>query len=991
MSKVRSLLLVCLLFFSFLLVGVNDVKAEEKDNYLLNPVVKYEFNEGALGADSMNGYDLTIAGNPTAGEKGVVLNGNSYLYMKALNGYDITDALDSFTVTVWAKEASIGAGHRFMIGTGVAYSVTGFGMGFYSTNSAYIVPSGAADGYASNFVTSSSDSFGPHATNYNTSLEWNLYTLMVKEGTLSYGVNGYLYTIPQTLSMNTIRNLTQTFTVGAVCSNDGSGVNNLFNGEIADVRIYNDFLSADEFKAIYDNGIGGAECVYRNVDISSIQNSSYTDANPYDFEVPATSTKLTENSILTAVKELDVKVKLSDDSVVSANVVPSKIEIKASEAIVTGVLDVTGVSNSKSVKVKVRVYMNTDAQITVNTTFTDHMVLQRNEKVKIFGYGGSEGGVVTVSYNGQTKTGVVGENGWSVYLDPMAAKATGSDLVITYKNQTITYTDVVVGEVLLCSGQSNMDITLQYIMNKNSSVYREYNEFSNYDKIRFLDIPYVESTEPKIYESPIARWTTVNSIADCKSYSAYALAAASHYQAILGDEVPVGVIKAAVGGSCIEEWLDPASMKNLNSYAASMNKVDSRYYNAYIYNLAGYTLGGILWYQGCANSQPRMVADYIKQFNAYVSHYRTIFENNDLPIIVQQLVQHDSWVSLAEIRQAQWDFMKTHKNVYSIVGIDKGSMEPTDGIHPTDKWALGERVAAALALAKGMNKADFAVDNAYGVSPEIVSAKIETIDTGSRITFQTTADGKLKAVTGVTGFQVQVNGIWYDVEANVVNGIVVIETTYTNIKDIRYNFINGYDTQYGINRFVYNYEGVFIYDDENLPLAPSTKISYVSDSGDDQLNENNYQTLIKIEAKYEEMKLQYEVGEKVDYTGLYVVETYDNSEYDFDSVLTVTDLDNYTITVYDKDGNKVKGAFTEEGTYTVNVSAGKYSSSFEVNVGTTVDEPTTNPGETPAPTPTPEEPSILSKIGCGGSIVASLIGTLTLFGAALLLKKKKAN
>ena len=99
----------------------------------------------------------------------------------------------------------------------------------------------------------------------------------------------------------------------------------------------------------------------------------------------------------------------------------------------------------------------------------------------------------------------------------------------------------------------------------------------------------------------------------------------------------------------------------------------------------------------------------------------------------------------------------------------------------------------------------------------------------------------------------------------------------------------------------------------------------------------------------------------------------------------MTDLDNYTITVYDKDGNKVKGAFSSEGTYTVNVSAGKYSSSFEVQVGAVADEPTINPGETPTPEPKP------SGSGCGGSVVASLIGTLTLFGAALLLKKKKAN
>jgi hypothetical protein len=133
------------------------------------------------------------------------------------------------------------------------------------------------------------------------------------------------------------------------------------------------------------------------------------------------------------------------------------------------------------------------------------------------------------------------------------------------------------------------------------------------------------------------------------------------------------------------------------------------------------------------------------------------------------------------------------------------------------------------------------------------------------------------------------------------------------------------------------------------------------------------------------MKTQYEVGEEIDYTGLYVVETYDNSEYDYDSELTMTDLDNYTIIVKDKDGNKVKGEFTEEGVYTVIVDAGKFESTFEVRVGTVQNDNGGSQGGSDAePTPAPSK-------GCGGSVVASLIGTLTLLSFALLSKKKRAR
>lgn len=979
MKKIVFLMLVMLSLF---VTMKKDVTVNASESNLLNPVVKYEFKEGELGVDSVNGINLKSVGNPTAGEKGVILNGSSYLYATPTNDADITDLLDSFTVTVWAKEDSKGANHRFILGTGCAFSKTGFGMGFYSTNSAYIVPNGAAENYADNFVTSQSDSFGTKVPNYQTSTEWNLYTIMVKDGVFSYGVNGYVYSIPQAFNMSMVKNLTQTLTIGAVCSNDGTAPNNYFKGEIADVRIYNDYLSDVEFKAIFEKGIGGEECIYRSNDIVSIEDSLYTENTPYDFELEVD--KFSANNVASACSELNVKVKLSDGNVVPANLVLKEIStISATEAFATLLLDVTGVANTTSKKVKVRLVMSNDSKITVNTTFTDNMVLQRNEKVKIFGYGGNVGGVVTVTFNGQTQTGVVDENGWAVYLDPMSANKVGSDLVITYNKQTITYKDVLVGEVLLCSGQSNMAITLQYIANKDNNVYKEYNEFRNYDNVRILDIPYVEASEPKIYETPIATWKTCSSVQESKNYSAYALAAAAHYQAILGDDVPVGVITAAVGGSCIEEWLDPASMKNLNSYAASMNKVDSRYYNGYIYNLGGYTLGGIVWYQGCANSQPRMVPDYIKQFAAYVSHYRDLFENEDLPIIVQQLVQHDSWVELAPIRQAQWDFMKTHKNVYTIAGIDSGSMEPTDGIHPADKWQLGERVAAALAYAKDMKKEEFAVENAYGISPEILSAKIEAADKGIKITFETTDDGNLEASGTVTGFQIKVNGIWKDVEAKVVNGILVIETEQQKISDIRYNYINGYDTVYGINRFVYNYEGVFVYNKENLPLAPSTKIAFTSDI-EDQPTVNNYQTLIKIEAKYENMKTQYTVGEEIDYTGLYVVETYDNSAFDYDSEVTMTDLENYTITVTDAAGNKIKGAFKEEGTYTVTVKCAKHISTFEVNVGQVNTDPGDGPTNNVEPTPQPQP----STNGCGGSILSTLFGTIALCAFAFLFKRK---
>jgi sialate O-acetylesterase len=807
MKKILSILFLAI--FMFPLNEKREVKAVGEK--VFEPIVKYQFNEGELGKDLYGNYDLSIVGNPKKGTYGVVLDGNSYLYSSYDNSRDVTDSLSKFTVTLWAKEVAVGGSHRFILGTGCAYSQDGFGMGFYAGNSAYIVPNGSFNAYADNFVTSQKENFGTKVPNYNTSTEWNLFTIMLRNGECYFGVNGNLYPFSGQIDINLIKNITQTFTIGAVCSNNGSSPHNKFAGEIADVRIYNDFLTQQEFNTIFEKGINGEESIMRTISINNVDGSAAADPSseiyPYDFAVKTYS--LTNNGIMESLKDIAPNVTLSDGTNVVANVLWGKTtQLDTNSVVVTGILDVPGVHKKE---IQVLVSKHEEARISVNTTFSNHMVLQRNKNVKIFGYGGNVGEEVTVTFNGQTKRGVIDENGWEVYLDPMEANSIGSNLVITYGSQEIVYQDVVVGEVLLCSGQSNMEISIQYIDNKDRTVKRQYYQHDNYDKIRILSLPFLAATSPTIYESPKAVWKKCESLDKSYQYSAYAMATASNYQAILGDVV-VGVIVAAVGGSCIEEWIDPTSMAKLPSYAASMGKVNSQYYNGFIHNLAGYTISGIVWYQGESNSQPSMVKSYIRQFNAYLSLYRRIFEDETLPIVVQQLVQWDNWCETGPFRQMQWDLMKNIEGVYVVNGIDTGDMDPVDGIHPSDKWVLGKRAAGILAMINGIAKEDFAVKNPYGVSKDITKANILVKDEMTTITFDVEGSPTLKAKGTITGFQVKSGNVWNYVEANIVEGVITIETTFKNIVGIRYNYGNGYEN------------GVYVYDEEGLPLAPNADI-----------------------------------------------------------------------------------------------------------------------------------------------------------------------
>ena len=462
----------------------------------------------------------------------------------------------------------------------------------------------------------------------------------------------------------------------------------------------------------------------------------------------------------------------------------------------------------------------------VNTTFTSNMVLQRNKRVKIFGYGGEAGEVVTVNFAGQTKTTENTADGWALYLDAMIENKVGQTLTIIHKEQTITLTNVVVGDVLLCSGQSNMAFQLQYFVNKRASVKTEYMSLNNYKNIRVYDASSVnlERSEPTIYQESLGRsWKLCNDYDSIKFYSAYALGAASNYSSVVGDSVPIGIIIAAVSGTQIEEWIDPATIAS-NSFISYAGDRNSRYYNGYIHNLAGYTISGFLWYQGCSNADPGMVNDYKIAFSMMLSHYRQIFENPTLPAIVQQLVQLTSVVEISYIRIAQWKFMSTISNVYTINGFDTGDMSPTDGIHPVDKWVLGQRVAGALALASGIKKDEMLnQDLPYGVSSAITSATCVQDGDEKVITINTANEDDYWTATGdITGFQIFCDYTWQDVTATVVDGKIQIRTTLAEATRIRYNFCNGY-IHGGSQPYARVETPVFVYAG-GLPLAIARRI-----------------------------------------------------------------------------------------------------------------------------------------------------------------------
>lgn len=203
---------------------------------------------------------------------------------------------------------------------------------------------------------------------------------------------------------------------------------------------------------------------------------------------------------------------------------------------------------------------------TVSSLFQDHMVLQRDRPVNVWGTA-SPGEKMTVRFGDQAKQATADDDGnWKFALDPVTASADGRDLKIEGSGGgSIVIGDVLVGEVWLASGQSNMGITVTGAMNREREV-----AAADYPKIRFFPVPTRAALEPcKTVEG---EWLVVSpKTVPQMSAVAYAFAREVHRKL----NVPVGVIVSAVGGSAAEIWTPREILAKDPGWNAAMEEIDA--------------------------------------------------------------------------------------------------------------------------------------------------------------------------------------------------------------------------------------------------------------------------------------------------------------------------------------------------------------------------------------------------------------------------------
>ena len=417
--------------------------------------------------------------------------------------------------------------------------------------------------------------------------------------------------------------------------------------------------------------------------------------------------------------------------------------------------------------------------------FAPNMVLQRDRAVPVWGTAAA-GGKVTVAFAGQKKETTAGPDGrWRVDLDPMPVSAEGREMVISGPN-TVTLGNVLVGDVWICAGQSNM---VRY-MRTLELLWPEDLATAKLPLVRYCRVNYVTAVKPR-YEIDLHKSWTVCSPRTASLCSATAFYFARKVHRETG--VPLGLVVSAWGATNIEPWIGldafgkepllaaasakvhkdiddyrkllPASMKVLEQWMVGarqslatgtplphepawpihplMQKAHGLYprrpgsiFNAMIAPLTPYGIRGAIWYQGESNGNEG--DSYYVKMKALINGWRAYWKQGDFPFYFVQLADwgkaNDDPAGghgCARLRMAQTKALSI-PNTGMAVTIDCGRFD----IHPINNLDIGERLAL-WALAK-----DYGKQIVYS-GPLFKEMKVE--GSKARITFEHAESGLMVA------------------------------------------------------------------------------------------------------------------------------------------------------------------------------------------------------------------------------------------------------
>jgi sialate O-acetylesterase len=336
----------------------------------------------------------------------------------------------------------------------------------------------------------------------------------------------------------------------------------------------------------------------------------------------------------------------------------------------------------------------------LNPIFTSEMVLQRNTKVRVYGEGG-DGEQVTIVFKGQTKSAKVENGAWEVFLDPMQADCTGSEMVFSSRDGTVRLNGILVGDVWVLGGQSNM-----YRGLSSYPLLKDRMENMNEPMIRifFVDpnIPRTDQRTTRFKTRFGMGWTAaVYGVNEKTQDFLKGLSPAGYFFACnlaKGKQVAVGIIMACLGATAAQNWTPREVLQEdlaLHQYleadkaiAPNTNRPHMAYtswlYNGVVYPVTRFAIKGVLWYQGESNA--KQAENYRILFPAMIKAWRRDWGQGDFPFVFAQLASYDgsSW---AIVRESQCAALAL-PNTGMITLVDAGD---AGDIHPSDKETAGYR------------------------------------------------------------------------------------------------------------------------------------------------------------------------------------------------------------------------------------------------------------------------------------------------------------
>jgi len=429
------------------------------------------------------------------------------------------------------------------------------------------------------------------------------------------------------------------------------------------------------------------------------------------------------------------------------------------------------------------------AAVKLPALISDHMVLQQGIPVRVWGTA-DPGESVKVDFQGQSVSVSAAENGkWTAWLRPLIA---AGPLDMTVNSQTIH--DVLVGEVWLGSGQSNMEFRLATANNHDEEIAR-----ADYPMIHLFQVKRAVADQP--LDDVTGSWQ-VCSPASVTRFSAVEYFFGRHLLQNL--HLPMGLIESDWGGTPAQSWASRPAMESdpalkfvldewdtvLSRYPAAKQRYDQQVadakaqgkmppnppagpghqntpgglYNAMIAPLVPYGIRGVIWYQGESNASEAHAYKYRRLFGAMIEDWRNRWGEGDFPFLFVQLANYKTNGWWPVLRESQTETLRLANTGMAVI-VDIGESKD---IHPKNKQDVGLRLALAARALTYHQPIEYSGPMVQSAAPEGAAMRV----------YFTHADGMQGAGgSAVKGFEIAgPDGKYVEADAHIEGATVLVSS-----------------------------------------------------------------------------------------------------------------------------------------------------------------------------------------------------------------------